>query len=225
VKKIIADNFEIVVEKKKIKHMYLRISNENGTIKVTAPYFVKDEEIKKFVYSKLPWIRKHRRDAAGKRSIDFLTDNKVFLWGRVYPVDTIYSDKKENEVIVKDRVVLSVNKDCTEEKKEEILKEWCRKQLWDEILRRRHEYEKIVGEKAEEWKIRNMKTRWGTCNTRAKRIWINLQLIKYPPECLKYVMIHELVHLLEKSHNAVFWNYVNEFFPEWREAENKLSQQ
>ena len=85
--------------------------------------------------------------------------------------------------------------------------------------------ENIVGIQADEWNIKNMRTKWGTCNVDKKRIWLNLQLVKKTPECLEYVIIHELVHLLERNHNDKFCEYMNRFCPNWREVKESLNQQ
>lgn len=82
--------------------------------------------------------------------------------------------------------------------------------------------EAVTGLHAREWKLRDMKTRWGTCNVEKKRIWLNIQLAAYPGECLEYVVTHELVHLLERGHNAVFWGYMDQFFPDWRRVRKML---
>lgn len=82
--------------------------------------------------------------------------------------------------------------------------------------------EAVTGLHAREWKLRDMKTRWGTCNVEKKRIWLNIQLAAYPRECLEYVVTHELVHLLERGHNAVFWGYMDQFFPDWRRVRKML---
>ncbi len=85
--------------------------------------------------------------------------------------------------------------------------------------------EQVVGVHAYEWKVKNMRTKWGTCNIDRKRIWINLQLAKKTPECLAYVVTHELVHLLERNHNEQFQKYMDTFFPEWRVVKETLNQQ
>ena len=81
----------------------------------------------------------------------------------------------------------------------------------------------IVGKSAAEWRIKNMKTKWGTCNIRARRIWLNLQLAKYPVSCLEYIIIHELTHLWERYHNAHFKSLMDKFCPDWRERKKTVN--
>ena len=110
----------------------------------------------------------------------------------------------------------------TVHQREHFLNEWYRSQLRQAIPAVMEKYERVVGVRAKEWRIKNVKTRWGTCNTVKSRIWLNLQLAKMPPECLEYVVAHELTHLLEPSHNQRFYALMDSFYPDWRSVKKRM---
>ena len=216
------EEFQVIVEKKKIKNMYLRICSD-GSLKVTAPFFVKDSMIRDFIYQKADWIRKNYNNRNNRFSLKFINNGRTFLWGKEYPVKLILLEKEKPGVFFdKDQITVICNRVNSYDEAEEILARWFRVLLMEEIKKQRLYCEKLVGRAANEWRIRNMKTRWGSCNISDKRIWINLQLIKMPVECLKYVMIHELTHFYERNHNAAFWKYMDRFRPDWRKEKEML---
>lgn len=109
--------------------------------------------------------------------------------------------------------------------RENVLNEWYREQMKQAVPNVLQKCENITGVQAKEWYVKNMRTKWGTCNIEKKRIWLNLQLVKKTPECLEYVIIHELVHLLERNHNERFCDYMDRFCPNWRIIKENLNQQ
>ena len=126
-------------------------------------------------------------------------------------------DTSKIDIIEEERkILLYDDRNSTEEQREKILKEWYRSQMREAVPPIFAECEALTGVRAKEWRIRDMKTRWGTCNTAKSRIWLNLRLVQMPPECLKYVIIHELTHLLEPGHNQRFYHFMDCFLPEWR---------
>ena len=120
---------------------------------------------------------------------------------------------------------MQVRKESTTTQKENVLNEWYREQLKRAIPEVLKKCEHIVGISCAEWQVKNMRTKWGTCNIEKRRIWLNLQLAKKSPECLAYVITHELVHLLERNHNDQFKKYMDQFFPNWRAVKKNLNQQ
>lgn len=119
-------------------------------------------------------------------------------------------------------VYLKIGSASTVQQREQLLNEWYRGQLKQAIPPVMEKYERIIGVQAKEWRIKNMKTRWGTCNTVKARIWLNLQLAKMPTECLEYVVAHELTHLLEPSHNQRFYALMDGFYPDWRSVKKRM---
>lgn len=140
-------------------------------------------------------------------------------------MDVQYSNVRNEVSLTGGHLILQVRPESTPEQRERVLNDWYREQLKSKLPEVIQKCEQVVGVHASEWKVKNMRTKWGTCNIDRKRIWINLQLAKKTPECLAYVVTHELVHLLERNHNELFQKYMDAFFPEWRVVKETLNQQ
>lgn len=224
-KKIVVSNIEIEISKKNIKNMYLRVSRQDGKVSISAPLRTKDETIRRFAISKINWINS-QIDKFESRKIktdpEYVTGEIHYVWGLPYDLIVDYQNKSAVE-ISDNKLMLKVSKVSTPSQREKILIEWYRDQLKDKLPQLVEKWEEIIGVKVESARIKNMTTRWGTCNTRDKRIWINLQLAKKPIKCLEYVVVHELVHLLEASHNAVFKGYMDQFIPDWPDIKRELN--
>ena len=147
----------------------------------------------------------------------------IIFWGRRYRLELKYT-KKANKVETKgNKLVLTVREASTQEQREKIMNEWYRAELKAKLPALIEKWEKIIGVKTNDFGVKNMRTRWGTCNVKDKRIWINLQLAKKPVACLEYIVVHELVHLLEKNHTPVFIEYMDKFLPGWRVTKDELN--
>jgi predicted metal-dependent hydrolase len=120
-------------------------------------------------------------------------------------------------------LILTVREASSKEQREKVMNEWYRKLVKEKAQELTNQWEKIIGVRAQPVHVRNMLTRWGSCNVRKGSILVNLQLAKKPVECLEYVVVHELVHLLEKSHNSAFVGYMDEYLPGWRIRKNILN--
>ena len=221
---MIIDETEIIVEKKNIKNMYLRILAD-GSVKVTAPKKTKDDAIRNFVCSKQDWIKKHCMALLEKQAKEPSQNNftGLELWGRMYPLEIVATNGRPHIEKQDDTVYLYLSDVDDDDMKIKTINEWYRGLLKKEITGVFSDCERIVGVKADEWHIKNMKTKWGTCNIKDRRVWLNLQLAKKDPICLRYVIIHELTHLLEKKHNAVFKGYMDQFCPDWRQIKKTLN--
>lgn len=223
---IIVDGIVVSVTKKAIKNMYIRIVPPDGEVRLTAPYSMGDDDIRSFAVSRLPWIRKHKayfREWARQPRRKYVTGESYYVWGKEYSLDVRGSEAGSPVHVEGDTLVLPVAEDSTFEQRERILNEWLRNTIKEMIPEMLERCEKVVGVRAKEWRVRNMRTRWGTCNIQKRRIWLNLQLAKKPPECLEYVIIHELVHLLERNHNTKFYKYMDKFYPDWRAVKDRLN--
>lgn len=216
------------VTKKSIKNMYIRVVPPDGKVQITVPHKVSDESIRKFVMSNISWIKKKKKyfeELPRQTERQYITGESYCLWGRIYYLDVRYSNTKNQVYISEEKLVLQVRKDSTSKQREKVLNEWYRKQMKEVVPDMLKKCEGIVGVQAKEWHIKNMRTKWGTCNIEKKRIWLNLQLAQKAPECLEYVMIHELVHLLERKHSHKFYEYMSRFYPNWKEVKKNLNQQ
>lgn len=218
----------ISVLKKEIKNMYIRVIPPDGKVEITAPYTVSDDAIRRFAISKISWVKKQKKsfeEQSRQTRRQYITGESYYLWGRRYRLDVRYSNTGNQVFLSGGKLILQVRKESTSRQRENILNEWYRKQMKQIVPDVLAKCENIVGIQADEWHIKNMRTKWGTCNVDKKRIWLNLQLVKKTPECLEYVIIHELVHLLERNHNDKFCEYMNRFCPNWREVKESLNQQ
>lgn len=129
------------------------------------------------------------------------------------------------QVIIKTKnhIDLFVRPNTSIEQRQHILNEWYCKQLKNQIPVLIDKWEKIVGVTVLDWGIKQMKTKWGTCNIEQKRIWINLELAKKPTHCLEYIVLHEMIHLLERHHNDRFLAYLDKFMPQWKLYKEELN--
>ncbi len=217
----------IEVCKKDIKNMHLYVKPPNGNVTVSAPLAMSDEAIERFVRTKASWIKKQvaKFDNQPRQSErEYVSGETLFVWGKQHYLQTEYGNKNA-PVLSGDKAVLTVRKESTAEQRENFVREWYRDLLKDEIARLLPKWEKTTGLKAEGWQTKYMTTRWGTCNTKTGKIWLNLQLAKKTPECLEYVILHELVHLVEKNHSERFIALMDKFMPMWREVKATLNGQ
>ena len=219
---------EVKISKKSnLKNIYLRIVPPDGNIKVSAPIMCRDEEIRNFVLKKMPQISMIQNDFKNQprqTKREYVSGEAHYLWGKPYMLEVKYGNKKSEVIKNPGRIVLKVPDGTDEKKRESILTEWYRTELKRNLEIVSKKCEQNTGIKADEYRVKNMKTKWGTCNIENRRIWINLQLVKKPLECLEYVVTHELVHLIERNHTNRFRELVDGFYPGWRQAKKKLSE-
>lgn len=224
-KNINVNGIEVEVAKKKVKNIRLTIYPSTGAVRISAPLKVSDEFIRQFVESKLKWIEKHKEKilkAERKNERQYISGEDIYLWGRKYKLIVLPSINNKVE-ISGDNIILHTRENNTLEKRKAIVNQWYRNELKKEIPMLLEKWQNIMGVSAEEFGVKDMKTRWGTCNIRDKRVWINLRLARRPYRCLEYVVVHELTHLLERNHNYIFKAYMSKFLPEWPSVKEELN--
>lgn len=207
--------------------MHLYVKPPNGHVTVSAPLTMSDLTIERFIRTKTSWIKKQiaKFDAQPRQTErEFVSGESIFIWGRQYYVQTQFNSKN-SLVITGDKAILSVRKESTPEQRNAFINEWYRDELKSEITRLLPKWEEKTGLTANGWQTKYMTTRWGTCNTKTGKLWFNLQLAKKTPECLEYVILHELVHLVEKHHNERFISLMDSYMPMWREVKATLNGQ
>lgn len=217
----------IHIEQKNIKNIHLRVYPPDGKVKVSAPSFMSQDSIRLFLISKRDWIVKQQQKIQAKTqpiARDFVDHEQHYFKGQRYPLQIIEHQKIAKVELSSHSMTLFVRPDFSSEQRGNIINAWYRQQLKVQIPKLIAKYEPIMGVKVHEFGIKKMKTKWGTCNVHAKRIWLNLELIKKPEHCLEYVVVHEMVHLLEPSHNARFAAYMDKFMPQWRSHKQELNQ-
>lgn len=216
-----------IIKKRNLKNLYIRVNPPEGSITVSTPSDYPDEEIRLFVLKKMPEIIKIRDkmlSQARQTAREYVSGESHYLWGKPYRLQVVYEGNKYEISKLPNKIIMTAPKMSTKDSRERAFNEWYREELkrvLDGVILR---CETKTNLHANKYKIKNMKTKWGTCNIDKKRIWINLQLAKKPIECLEYVVIHELVHLLEKNHTHRFNSLVEEFYPTCKEAKKLLAE-
>ena len=211
----------IAVERKRIKHIYLRI-RADGSVYLSAPQRMTEEQIRAFALSRLDWIRRHRQRLRPLPPPRYASGETLFLWGKPCPLRVVPAGGRCTAALEGGALVLRAAPEHTWQQRKDAVNAWYRAQLYAAIPSLRKECEAIVRQQAAEVRVRDMRTRWGTCNVSRRRIWLSLQLAQKPPECLRCVMIHELTHLLERRHSALFWGMMDQFCPDWRDIHRLL---
>ena len=210
----------VEVVRKDIKNLHVGVYPPNGRVRVAAPLCLDDDAVRLAVISRLGWIRRYQagfenQNRQSRR--EFVTGESHYFRGQRYRLNVIERDGPPTvRLLNKTKMELGIRKNTDRDTREAILHRWYRNQLRDQLPSLLSKWEPKVGVTANEVRIKKMKTRWGSCNAEAKRIWLNLELAKKPTSCLIYVLVHEMVHLLERSHNDRFWNLMDRFMPQWR---------
>ena len=219
-------NIKIDVELKNIKNIHLSVYPPNGKVKISAPERMDLDTIRVFTISKLKWIKKQQeafKNQERETPREYLTKESHYFKGKRYLLKIIEHNAKPKVILKHSEIELYIRPNAIIEKRKQILDEWYRAELKKIVPKIIKNWEKKIGVKSNEFGIKKMKTKWGTCNTKAKRIWLNLEIAKKPIECLEYIIVHELVHLLERNHNEKFIRYMNEFMPKWRFYREELN--
>lgn len=226
INKIVVSDIEIEVIKKNIKNMHLSVLPPMGKVRISAPNNTKDEAIHLFAITKISWIKKQIEKFENQQrqtEREYISGESHYIWGRRYKLEIRHTKTANNVELKANKLILTVREASTLQQRGNVMTEWYRAQLKAKLPELVQKWEVIIGVKAESVGVKKMLTRWGTCNTRDKRIWINLQLAKKPVECLEYVVVHELVHLLEKNHTPAFISYMDKFLPDWRVTKDELN--
>ena len=228
--KLTVGDEEIDVYRKRIKHIHLAVYPPDGRLRISAPLRVDDTTLSIFVMSKINWIAKQRANLLTLHSqrarpeLQYNSGEHHLYRGQNYLLNII-RQQSGCRVEVRDdmNIDVYVKQHANEEQRRQILIEWYRSQLKQLIPPLIEKWQPLIGVEVKEWRVKKMKTRWGTCNISARRIWLNLELIKKPAICLEYVVVHEMVHFLERYHNARFKAHMDRFIPDWREIKLALN--
>jgi len=224
--KIELGNITIEVELKAIKNIHLSVYPPEGRVKIAAPEHMDIDTIRVFALTKLQWIKKQQkifREQLRETPREFLTKESHYFKGKRYLLKVIEWNASPQVVLKHNEIELYLKPGSTQEKRKEIIEQWYRSELKLTVPVLINKWEKKLDVQCNEFGIKKMRTKWGTCNTEAKRIWINLELAKKPLECLEYIVVHELVHLIERGHNERFVALMDEHLPKWRFYREELN--
>lgn len=224
---IIISGLRIQVVRKNIKNLHLAVLPPDGQVRFAVPHHVSDENIRLAVIAKLAWIRRQQatfNQQARQTEREMVDGESHYLWGRQYRLEVIeQAGKHRIETVGKNKLRLYVQPETSTDKRLLVMNQWYREQLKVKILELLNYWSPRIKHHPIDWGIRKMKTKWGSCNIEERRIWLNLELVKKPPECLEYILVHELVHLLERHHNEQFRLHMDLFLPKWREYRSLLN--
>lgn len=217
-------NAEVVL--KNIKNVHLSVQPPHGKVRIAAPNRMELEIIRMFAISKLSWIKKQQSKMLNQEREgvkNYVSRESHYFLGKRYLLKVVEGNHKQSIILNHSNIVLNVRPNSSKDQKQIILQEWYRNQLKEVSLKMIKKWEKKMNVKVEDLRIRKMKTRWGSCNQKSKKIHLNLELAKKPLQCLEYIIVHEMVHLLERNHGDRFLAYMNKFLPNWKSCKENLN--
>lgn len=225
---ITVSNITIDVVRKDIKNLHLGVYPPTGRVRIAAPLKVTNEAVRLFAVSKIAWIKRHQSgfEKQERQALrEYVTGESHYFKGKRYLLNVI-TDTGASKVHVRHKYIdLYVKEHHTTKQRAAVLNKFYRNYLKEVVPGIIAKAEKAMGVKLYEYSIKQMKTKWGTCNIEEKRIWLNLELAKKNIESLEYIIIHEMVHLLERHHNEKFVAYMDKFMPQWRFYKEELNKQ
>jgi predicted metal-dependent hydrolase len=219
---------DIDVVRKKIKNIHLAVYPPKGRVRIAAPIDTSDDAIRLFTLTKLGWIKRHQlkfhqQERTTQRT--YKQRESHYFLGKRYLLNIIDASGPAKIVIKNIRTLeLHIEPNAPTEKKHHALTKWYRQQIKRLIPSLVIKWESILQVKVNDIRIKQMKTKWGACNIEAKRIWLNLELAKKPEQCIEYILVHEMVHLLERHHNDRFLLLMNRYLPNWEKLRKELNQ-
>jgi hypothetical protein len=218
---------EALVVRKPIKNLHLSVLPPNGWVRVAAPQSMGDDAIRTLLALRLPWIKKQQTKFIGQErqtKRDYVSGESHYFFGKRYRLELVYKDAMPTVLLKsKSKIILQVRPKSPIAKRREVMANWYRRELHVIISDMINKWQKKMGVQVKFWGIKQMKTRWGTCNHKNARVLINLELAKKPIACIEYVVVHELSHLIEKKHDDKFVSLMIKYIPKWRSIKEELN--
>jgi len=219
-------DISVDVTYKDIRHIYLSVYPPSGKVRISAPLRLDIDRIRIFAISRIGWIRKQQvklHEQERETSREYINRESHYYLGKRYLLKITEIDSPPKVILNHSTIEMQVRPGTGRAKRKEILDEWYRERLKEIIPSIIQQWEKTLNVSAKAFGVKRMKTKWGSCNYRAGRIWLNLELGKKPLECIEYVVFHEMVHLLERKHGERFTSYMDRFLPMWRSYKEELN--
>ena len=216
----------IQVTRKAIKNVHLSVHPPHGQVTLAAPSSSRLEVIRAYAISKLGWIRDQQaklKAQAREAPRHFVERESHYLWGRRYLLNVIERDTRPGVSLSHKHITLTVRPGSSQEKRAEVVHEWHKHLLHDAVPPLIARWEHKLGVKVTGYYLQRMKTKWGSCNHRAGNIRLNTELVKKPKDLLEYIIVHEIVHLIEPTHSERFIYLLDLHYPSWREARDELN--
>lgn len=210
----------VQIVRKAIKNLHLGVYPPNGRVRVAAPLALTDDAVRLAVISRLGWIKRQRAKFEGQprqSEREMVTGESHYFLGQRYRLNVIEHHGAGKVVLPnKSTMALYARPETSPVQRKQILQRWYREQLKTLIPPLLEKWQTTLDVQVADWGIKKMKTKWGACNVNARRIWLNLELAKKPVKCLEYIVMHELIHLLERYHNERFIALMEQHLPTWR---------
>lgn len=221
------DGIDVQLVRKRVKHLRLVVAPPDGRVRVSVPVFVPDDLVWLFLQGKLDWIRDKQvrfADYVGKVIPAYISGEQHYLFGQPFTLQIIETSGRQSVIKQADTLLMYVRSGNDANTRSKLLDNFYRNELKQQIPGLLELWQLRIGRKVMEWGIKKMKTRWGSCNITRQRIWLNLELAKRPLSALEYVLVHELVHLLERNHNRRFYALMDSYIPNWRQQKQLLNE-
>jgi predicted metal-dependent hydrolase len=219
-------DIQVDVVRKDIKNVHLGVYPPGGKVRIAAPGWMELDAIRLFAINKLAWIKQQQRKMrAQERETprEYLERESHYVWGRRYLLQIVERDARPSVDLTHRNLRLQLRPGTDTYKREELLADWYRDALKQAVPALLAKWEQRVGVRVDRFHVQRMKTKWGSCNTEARSIRLNTELAKKPPECLEYIVVHELVHLREPTHNDRFVAWMTRLMPNWRDCRDMLN--
>ncbi len=213
---------------KDIKNVHLSVHPPTGRVRISAPRRMSSDTIRVFAISKLDWIKQQQkklREQERETPREYLDRESHYVWGKRYLLTVLERDERPSIELKHSSMLLRVRPRTDEGKRQTLVEAWYRERMKEAVPPLVERWQPLLGVTVERFFVQRMKTKWGSCNHKARTIRLNTELAKKPPECLEYIVVHELVHLLEPTHNARFVALMDRFMPKWqfhRQVLNRL---
>lgn len=224
---ITVSGLSVEVVRKNIKNLHLGVYPPLGRVRVAAPLAVSDDAVRLAVVGKLGWIKRQRAkfQAQPRQSQRRMVSGEShYFMGQRYRLRVVEGSTPMRVALRgKAGLDLFVRPETSTERREELLQAFYRSELKNLIPTLLDKWQPILGVEANAWGIKKMKTKWGTCNIAARRVWLNLELAKKPIQCLEYILVHELLHLIERHHNDRFRGLMDQYLPQWQTHRDELN--
>jgi predicted metal-dependent hydrolase len=224
--KIDLGEFSADVVRKNIKNVHLSVYPPDGRVRISAPLHMALDTIRVFAITKLAWIKsqQHKMLAQERETPrEYLDRESHYVWGKRYLLKVVEKDAAPAIELKHNKLVMQLRPGTDEARRQEILEAWYREQIRAAAPAVLAKWEPLMGVQAGQVFVQHMKTRWGSCNPASRSIRLNTDLAKKPPECLEYIVVHELTHLIEPTHNARFTALMELFMPKWRHLKEELN--
>lgn len=214
------------VIQKEIKNVHLSVHPPTGRVRISAPSHMSLDTIRVFAISRLEWIKKQQtklRDQERETPREYLDRESHFVWGKRYLLKVVDQENAPQVEIRHNKLVLRIRSDADRAKKQSVVGGWYRDQIKNAVPSLIEKWSPVVGVTVTQFYVQQMKTKWGSCNPAAAHIRLNSELAKKPRECLEYIVVHELVHLLDPTHGQQFIALMDRFMPLWRNHRDELN--